>query len=269
MPKVSVIVNTRNEASNIENCLHSLDRQTFRDFETIVVDNHSTDGTAAIAEGWGAKVAMGGPERSEQKNLGARLAGGAYLFFVDADMILSEGVLAEAASVFAKAAAWAALVVPELSVGNGFWARCRALEKRLYFGDELIEAPRFFRQAVFSAVGGYSPGMVAGEDWDLRDRALAAGFAIGRLRSVIYHNEGDLKLATLLRKKAFYAAHLPAYLLHNPPGPVRVFRFLFRKGFLINSRLILVDPIHFLGLIFLKTAEYAAGLFGFMGRGRR
>lgn len=47
MPKVSVTCVTYNSAGFIRGCLDSLMAQSFKDFETIIVDNNSSDGTAA------------------------------------------------------------------------------------------------------------------------------------------------------------------------------------------------------------------------------
>ena len=44
-PAVSVIIPNWNQRSLLEACLHSLSRQEFQDFETIVVDNGSSDGS--------------------------------------------------------------------------------------------------------------------------------------------------------------------------------------------------------------------------------
>lgn len=49
-PRVSVIVVNWNRKDYLRECLRSLERQSFRDFEVIVVDNGSTDGSAEMVE---------------------------------------------------------------------------------------------------------------------------------------------------------------------------------------------------------------------------
>ena len=49
-PLVSVIVVNWNRRELLRACLAALGRQTFRDFETIVVDNGSSDGSAAVLQ---------------------------------------------------------------------------------------------------------------------------------------------------------------------------------------------------------------------------
>ena len=48
MPKVSVVIVTWNNEKDIEECLDSLKTQSFKDFNVVVVDNHSKDSTAKI-----------------------------------------------------------------------------------------------------------------------------------------------------------------------------------------------------------------------------
>ena len=95
VPLVSVVITTKNEEKNIENCLQSIRRQTFKDIELIVVDNFSEDKTAELAEKYHAKVYFEGNERSAQRNYGAKVARGEYLIYLDADMILSPTVIEE------------------------------------------------------------------------------------------------------------------------------------------------------------------------------
>jgi len=54
--KVSIVIPVLNEAREIEMCLRSLNDQSFRDFEVIVVDNGSTDSTEEIIERYNCRV---------------------------------------------------------------------------------------------------------------------------------------------------------------------------------------------------------------------
>ena len=95
-PLVSVIIPARDEASNIERCIHSVLATTYPRVEVIVVDDHSGDGTGAIA----LRIAVADPRLQviHAPNLppgwfgkpwacltGARTARGEILCFSDAD----------------------------------------------------------------------------------------------------------------------------------------------------------------------------------------
>ena len=95
-PRVSVIVPARNEAMNIGDCLRTIRASTWPDLEIIVVDDGSTDGTAAIAR----QVAEGDPRvrvieapalpsgwfgKQWGCHVGTRKATGSLLLFTDAD----------------------------------------------------------------------------------------------------------------------------------------------------------------------------------------
>lgn len=55
-PSISVVIPAYNEEKYLPRCLESLKNQTYQNFEIIVVDNNSTDKTAAIAGKFGARV---------------------------------------------------------------------------------------------------------------------------------------------------------------------------------------------------------------------
>lgn len=82
-PRLSVVVITRNEAHNLRECLASV---AFAD-EWVVVDQASTDGTAALAESLGARVAVheDWPGFGPQKNRALALATGDWVLSLDAD----------------------------------------------------------------------------------------------------------------------------------------------------------------------------------------
>ena len=88
-PEVSVVIPALNEEKELGECLASLAGQTFPAFEVIVVDNGSTDGTASLAEEWGARVVFegkGGPGYAREA--GFRAAKAPIIASTDADTVL-------------------------------------------------------------------------------------------------------------------------------------------------------------------------------------
>jgi glycosyltransferase involved in cell wall biosynthesis len=117
-PLVSIIITTKNEAKNIENCLLSIQEQSYPNIETIVVDNASTDKTKEIAKQYTDKVYDKGPERSAQRNYGMiDIAQGEYVMFLDADMILAPEVVTSCLRYNNIA-----LHIPEIILGKNYWS---------------------------------------------------------------------------------------------------------------------------------------------------
>jgi glycosyltransferase involved in cell wall biosynthesis len=87
MPTVSVIIPAYNAESFLARAIRSVEAQNFRDFELIVVDDGSTDGTADVARGFGGVRYVRGSHRGEAgaRNLGLEEATGELVAFVDAD----------------------------------------------------------------------------------------------------------------------------------------------------------------------------------------
>lgn len=89
---VSVIIPTYNEKASLEDCIESLGRQTLSDFEIIVIDDGSTDGTLAILKSLKKSLPDFSYAKQNHKgagaarNYGVSLAKGTILVFVDADM---------------------------------------------------------------------------------------------------------------------------------------------------------------------------------------
>lgn len=107
-PSVSVVVPARNEEHNIERCVASLVASDYPDFEIVVVDDRSEDGTASAARGVPVGRArrvhvvegdplpdgwLGKPWACFQ---GARAASGEVLLFTDADTVHAPDLLARA-----------------------------------------------------------------------------------------------------------------------------------------------------------------------------
>ncbi len=126
-PLVSVVIPTYNSERTIELCLKSIANQSYDNVEVIIVDRFSEDGTVEIA--YGARVYQLDCERAKAKNMGLKVARGDYVLFVDSDMELSRDVVKECVEVM-EGDRVGGVVIPEKSVGDGFWVRVRDFERR-------------------------------------------------------------------------------------------------------------------------------------------
>lgn len=95
LPRLSIIIPARNEALRLPPLLQSLQVQRWQHFEVIVVDDSSSDHTAAVARAHGAKVltckqvGQMKPGKSNACAYGAQFAQGEWLLFLDADVQLT------------------------------------------------------------------------------------------------------------------------------------------------------------------------------------
>jgi glycosyltransferase involved in cell wall biosynthesis len=264
-PTVSFVVPTRNSARTIAACVLSLRNQTYANVEIVVVDNESTDDTAERALAAGAdRVVIAGPERCAQRNRGSRESAGEFVVFIDSDMVLEPAIASQIIEEFEQHPELGALIIPEQSFGDGFWTKCRVLEKSLYVGNESVEAARAFRREVFDAVGGWNENLTAAEDWDLDDRIRAHGVIVGRVDAFIWHDEGKLRLRGTFGKKRYYGQWIAAYLDAHDDGSRRIRRsgLLDKKGDLMRH------PILTGGMVTLKSVE-AAGIYAGMRDARK
>lgn len=255
---VSVIVTTRNSGQTLEACLGSVRRQTYPATELVVVDNHSSDRTLEIAHRYADKVATIGPERSAQRNHGASVASGELLLFIDADMVLDPQVVAEGARLLASSPV-PAVVIPEETVGEGYWTACRSLERGCYNGDDTIEAARFYTRAAFAEANGFDTELNGGEDWDL-SRRVARGRRLPRTRAIIHHDEGRTRLRTVYKKRRYYAPGYLAFVRKHGRGAIAQGNPIFRAAYVRNWRTLGRHPLLTAGMFTLKAVELAAVL---------
>ena len=295
---VSIIITTKNESEHLSACLESIKKQTYKHIETIIVDNNSSDQTKDIAKSFEVKVFDKGPERSAQRNFGAKYAKGEYLFFLDADMELTLTVVEECVKVMGQETMsnkqkelqdskqrtvnnkqnyrsllidycpkFLAVVIPEKSFGIGFWAQCKALERSFYLGIPWIESARFFQKKAFLEVGGYDEMLTGPEDFELpqRFKQIFGEESTGRISSFILHNEGKLSLGKTLKKKYYYGKKMREYRKkQSANGYFDKQTSIWRryKLFFSKSSIILRNPITFVGMLVLKTLEMGAMIVG-------
>jgi len=118
--KLTVTVITRNEAAHIADCLGSV---AWAD-EIVVVDSHSTDGTAAIAGRHGARVEIREwPGYGAQKNYAAGLASHDWVLSVDADERVTPELAREIRQTLEREPASRGYRIPRVTRYLGRWIR--------------------------------------------------------------------------------------------------------------------------------------------------
>jgi glycosyltransferase involved in cell wall biosynthesis len=98
---MSVVVSTKNSEKTIAECLGSLRKQTFKDFEVIVVDGSSTDNTRKIVSSFGVQlVDQPKGNLSVARNMGLAVARGDPVVFLDSDCVAPDNWLGKIAARF-------------------------------------------------------------------------------------------------------------------------------------------------------------------------
>jgi glycosyltransferase involved in cell wall biosynthesis len=255
---VTVVIPTKNNGSTIERCIKSIKSQTYPNVEIILVDGFSEDDTASKAERLGATVLKLEGERTKAKNHGLRKSRGEFVLFIDSDMVLGTRV---EECVLACDGDTARVVIPERSIGNGFWVRVRDFERSLYFGSK-IESARFFSKEAAVKAGGFDEDVISYEESTLPRKIERLGYNIqARTNDLILHEESGFKLRKWLRKKKYYGNTASVYLQRYPElaryqlGTSYRVRLYVANG---HWRRLLSKPSLAVGMFALKTLEYVS-----------
>jgi glycosyltransferase involved in cell wall biosynthesis len=187
---VSVVIPCYNGAAYVGNAVRSALDQTDVSVEVIVIDDGSTDATWTVLEGFGDQIrkvrqANGGPVRA--RNLGAHLARGTWLAFLDAD---DEWRSDKLARQLARTSDEVALVYTDrVNFGD-----CERVNERLsdcmtlwegdifellLLGNVITTSSVIMRRDWFERLGGFTEGFCGVEDWDLWLRYTGSGGKIG------------------------------------------------------------------------------------------
>jgi len=207
-PEISVIVPVRNGAGSLPALLDGLAAQTLAGerFEVIVVDNASTDATAAMASARGARVVTEPiANRSRARNRGAAAAASRLYAFTDADCVPDAHWLEELLAHAHLAPLVAGDVRVRTSRAPNAIERFEALWR---FGQEAwvkqgwaATANLLVHADAFEAVGGFDPTWRhIGEDVDFCFRARAAGHELAYWGEAIVHHDGERELRPLLER---------------------------------------------------------------------
>jgi GT2 family glycosyltransferase len=204
-PSISVVVCSYNGAATIADCLDGLARLDYPDYETIVINDGSTDATARIARAHGVRV-ISTPNHglSAARNLGLLAARGEIVAYTDDDARPDPHWLTFLAETFLRTE-HVGVGGPNIAPpGDGPIADCVAHAPggpvHVLLSDRVAEhipgCNMAFRRTALEAIGGFDPRFrAAGDDvdicWRLQERGGTLGFHPGAM--VWHHRRNSLR----------------------------------------------------------------------------
>jgi glycosyltransferase involved in cell wall biosynthesis len=256
VPLVSVVVPVKDGIRTIEACLHSIRAQTWPAIELVVIDNFSSDGTWEVAQRFAHHAEQAGPERSAQRNLGIERASGEWILWIDADMELPPTIVERAVAAALDEGA-EGVFIPEITVGDGYWTACRALERSCCIEEIMVQSPRLVRRSYLRETGGFLESLSGTEDAELRARMMADGCRLAWIPDLIVHDEGAMSLGFIWSKRYYYGRGLKRYRAEHP-GALADQAGSAVGAYRRHWRRLAAKPTVAVGVIVMRAGEFAA-----------
>ncbi|WP_431934534.1 glycosyltransferase family 2 protein [Micromonospora sp. RP3T] len=260
-PTVSVVIPVWNATKTLRHCLDAVAAQTHPPVEVLVVDDGSTDGSAAVAAAAGVRVLVqpvnGGV--SAARNAGVAASRGEVVFFVDSDVALAPDAIANALAVLAAdpdCGCVHGVYAPEPLIDDGPVERYRvlhlhsALTRAVGPIDTAVFALAAVPRAVLRDLGPFDENLRSAEDDEYSERLLTR-YRIRLTDTVVgRHDEAD-RLLPLLAEQ-YRRAQLLRWSLRN--------RYR-RRGLALNRTLgVLAAGLAVLTLPAALLGPYGAGV---------
>jgi glycosyltransferase involved in cell wall biosynthesis len=191
-PMISVIIPVHNGGPLFDRCLTALQQTLYERWECIVVEDGSTDDSVEIAYAHGVRLLTGLSRRlgpAQARNIGAQVARGDFLFFVDADVLVQPGTVGHVAATMQADPGLAACFgsYDDQPLASNFLSQYRNLLHHYVHQHGNIDASTFWsgcgaiRRDVFLAMGGFNEHLYERpsiEDIELGYRLQAAGHRV-------------------------------------------------------------------------------------------
>jgi glycosyltransferase involved in cell wall biosynthesis len=213
-PKATVIVAAYNAASTLGECLSSIRELNYPDYETIVVDDGSTDATAEIASHAGVRtVRIEHNGLAAARNAGIEAAAGEVVAFIDADARADRDWLYHLIETIkrrdAAAAAGPSFAPDPKSSRAAAMAAAPGLPREVRAGDDrllqLCGCNMAITKTALVKAGGFDPMFTAaGDDVDLSWRLAAADETLAYAPGAVVIHERRATLSAYLRQQRGY-----------------------------------------------------------------
>lgn len=214
---ISIIIPVYNKEKYIEETLQSVVKQTYSDFECIIVNDGSTDKTEDVVLSNIKKdnrfhyftKENGG--LSSARNFGLKYASNDIVLPLDADDLIHEDFIKEVLNVFRKSDALVVTFdVSFFGTKSGLYELPKYSYQKMLLQNCFIACSPF-RKELINRTNGYDEGLKAFEDWDFWIRALDENSKIVKIPKVLYYYRKEDNSALTSRFKSDPAYYYSLY----------------------------------------------------------
>jgi glycosyltransferase involved in cell wall biosynthesis len=231
-PTVSVVVPVYNDRGVLEDQLRALvDQECSEEWEVVLADNGSTDGSVELARAWGRQYpfvrwtdasAVAGPAAARTPAL--RVAQGGLVAFCDADDVVRPGWLASLVGTLGQADVAAGFFDFGSLNGGGASPPVPPSLDQLPFLPAGLGANLAVRRLAFDAVGGFAEELLTGEDIDFCWRLQVAGYRLAHSPGAVVDKRDRTGFRPVFRQGfAFGRGGAVLYRRHRASGARRNF----------------------------------------------
>ena len=187
-PLVSVVIPLYNKAPYIRECLASVFAQTYKNFEVIVANDSSTDGSEKIAAKYPIKLLnISNRGVSAARNAAILNSIGEFILPLDADDWIDPQYLSKTLPLMQPEIGTVSTDMQRFGVNHQSYVPAVLCTAKQEYESNQIPACSLIRREAFLEVGGYNSTVDGYEDWNLWIDILKRGWKLAILNEPLFH----------------------------------------------------------------------------------
>ena len=273
--RVSVVIPAYNASKTIDDCLTSILKQDFSDYEVVVVDDGSTDDTLEKVKRYPVKLVRSPRQGAPgARNVGFEASKGNIVIFLDSDCIVGRNLIVNLIRP---------LLNPEIGVTQPWWDNIdkdklvpslifkiyEYLVSNIEYPDYLWSYCFAIRRELFEAVGKFDPATgIGADDIELAQRIVKAGYRIYLMKelrvkhlfrqSLLGHIKRHFRIA---RDQFVYVSESKKFIYNQRINAVEYVKFILHGLTILALFFIPLSPIPFLVLLMLSLSSHVPMTF--------
>jgi glycosyltransferase involved in cell wall biosynthesis len=204
---VSVIMCVKDAEAYIGNCIGSLLNQTFKNFEIVIIDDGCNDGTVPVIEEFNDERIrlFRNPKNlgiAKSRNIGVRFSRGDYIFFTDADSIVSKDWIEQGLKSL-EDQKYVGVEGKIYYVSKDYKPTFSDHVSTNEYGGNYMTGNIAYKRSIVESAGGFDERYTYFEDRDLALRILKHGEITFNPNMIVYGQQQTLTPKDLIRRATY------------------------------------------------------------------